>query len=213
MCKLPFKQNLRNGSAGHDREGKLKKLLVLLALLAITGTAFAGFSLGYKPLDLPTYVYGSGSGMHFSAENMNLLRIGWGASPDFRIEILAGYDKVTWEVDTLEASGSNFAMGASAFYVIAAPSNTVFSIGGSFLYNKSTGEYDNTDNPETTGYSFYPLMRIDFAIPGAERFALFTEFGGRYVSATTDYTSYEAKATEFSTWGSEHILGGAYYSF
>jgi len=198
------------------KEEKLKKLIVLLALLAFSGTAFAGFSLGFKPLELPNYVYNSGlsmAGTQLAASTMNLLRIGWGASPEFRIEILAGYDKVTWEADTLESNGSNFAMGASAFYVVASPANTVFSIGGSFLYNKCTSEYNNTDNPETTGYTFYPLMRVDFAIPGAERFALFTEFGGRYVSASTDYTSYDAKYTNFSTYGSEHILGGAYYSF
>ena len=57
-------------------------------------------------------------------------------------------------------------------------------------------------------------MRVDFAIPGAERFALFTEFGARYLSTTTDYgDGLEYKFTELSTWGSENILGGAYYSF
>ena len=115
---------------------------------------------------------------------------------------------------TTELNGSCFAMGLSGFYVIAAPSNTVFSIGASFVYNKTSSEIENVDGPETSGYSFYPLMRIDFAIPGAERLGLFSEFGARYVSATTtDDSDTEWKATDFSTWGSQNILGGVYYSF
>jgi hypothetical protein len=191
----------------------MKRLLTLVALLALSGTAMAGFSLGFKPLDLPQMVY-DGS---YDADGINMLRIGWGASEDFRIEVLAGYEKVNLEESdssSTEQSSSCFAMGLSGFYVIASPSNTVFSIGGSFVYSKTSSEYENVDGPETTGYSFYPIMRVDFAIPGAERFGLFTEFGARYVSATTsDDSDTEWKVSDFGTWGSENILGGAYYSF
>jgi hypothetical protein len=191
----------------------MKRLLTLAALLALTGTAMAGFSLGFKPLDLPISVWGD----DYASEGINMLRIGWGASEDFRVEVLAGYGKVNLEESdstSTEYSSSCFAMGLSGFYVIASPSNTVFSIGGSFVYNKTSSEYENVDGPETTGYSFYPIMRVDFAIPGAERFGLFTEFGARYVSATTtDDSDTEWKATDFGTWGSQNILGGAYYSF
>ena len=71
----------------------MKRMLTLLALLAISGTAMAGFSLGYKPLDLPVMV-----GLEdYSTDAINMLRIGWGASEDFRIEVLAGYQKVNWK--------------------------------------------------------------------------------------------------------------------
>lgn len=191
----------------------MKRMLILFALLAFSGTALAGFSLGFKPLDLPYMVDGTGS--YADMTNVPMLRIGWGASPEFRIEVLAGYDKWTWDGSdgTSEANGSIFSMGGSAFYVIASPSNTICSIGGSFVYSKASGEVGNTDIPGTSGYSIYPIIRVDFAIPGAERFALFTEFGARYVSATTDYEAGDAKYSDFGTWGSENILGGAYYSF
>jgi len=192
----------------------MKRLLTLTALLVLSGTAVAGFSLGFKPLSLPVGVDDS----EYASDGINMLRIGWGASPEFRVEVLAGYEKVNFEFTegstSTEYSGSCFALGISGFYVVAAPSNTVFSIGGSLVYDKTSSEYENVDGPETTGYSFYPLMRVDFAIPGAERFGLFTEFGARYVSATTtDDDDNEWKATDFGTWGSENILGGAYYSF
>ena len=192
----------------------MKRLFVAIALLSLAGSAFAGFSLGFKPLDLPVMVYSGG----YDADGLNMIRVGWSASSDFRIELLGGYGKVSWEADSagttaLDGSGSCFAMGASVFYVIANPANTVCSIGASFVYNKASTETNNVDGWATSGYSFYPLIRVDFAIPGAERFALFTEFGGRYMSATSELDTMKYKATDFSTWGSEHILGGAYYSF
>ena len=187
----------------------MTRVLTFLAVLALASTTFAGFSLGYKPLDLPAYV-----GTNFlSAETVHMLRLGFAASPDFRIELLLGYDHVSWEDSSSDANGTNLAFGGSAFYVIAAPSNTVFSIGGSLVYNKVTGEYNNSDMPETSGLSIYPVMRVDFAIPGAERFALFTEFGARYVSATTDNNGVDEKYSDFGVWGSDNVLGGAYYSF
>ena len=192
----------------------MKKVFLLFCLLAFAGTAFAGFSLGYKPIDFPYSVYGSAA----SLTSVNMLRVGFAASPDFRLELLAGYDKVNleWEEEgvSTEANGTVYVIGASGFYVIANPANTVFSIGLSFLYGKATGETAGYDTPETSGYGIYPIMRVDFAIPGAERFALFTEFGVRYLSATTDYTGGdEDKFNELQTWGSDNILGGAYYSF
>ncbi|MCK5064367.1 MAG: hypothetical protein KAQ97_03745 [Candidatus Fermentibacteraceae bacterium] len=193
----------------------MKKVFLLFCLLAITGTAFAGFSLGYKPVAIPGYVSGAGNVIF---ADVNLLRVGFAASPEFRLELLAGYDKLTFEIDiegtSVDADGTVYVIGASGFYVIAAPANTIFSIGLSFLYGKGTGETAGVDDPETSGYAIYPIMRVDFAIPGAERFALFTEFGARYLSTTTDYgDGLEYKFTELSTWGSENILGGAYYSF
>ncbi|MCD4848498.1 MAG: hypothetical protein K8R76_09915 [Candidatus Aegiribacteria sp.] len=194
----------------------MKKVFLLFCLLAITGTAFAGFSLGYKPLAIPAFVSGEGN---ITFTNVNLLRVGFAASPEFRLEFLAGYDKLNFELDvegsSVDAHETVYVIGASGFYVIASPANTVFSIGLSFLYGKGTGEdTDGTDLPETSGYGIYPIMRVDFAIPGAERFALFTEFGARYLSTTTDYDDgVEYKFSELSTWGSENILGGAYYSF
>jgi len=193
----------------------MKKVFLLFCLLAITGTAFAGFSLGYKPLAIPAFVSGEGN---VTFANVNLLRVGFAASPEFRLELLAGYDKLTFELDvegtSYDADETVYVIGASGFYVIAAPANTIFSIGLSFLYGKGTGETGGVDNPETSGYGIYPIMRVDFAIPGAERFALFTEFGARYLSTTTDYgDGVEYKFSELSTWGSENILGGAYYSF
>jgi hypothetical protein len=194
----------------------MKKVFLLFCLLAFASTAFAGFSLGYKPVDIPAMVIGE-SNVYFT--NVNLLRVGFAASPEFRIEFLAGYDKLNFELDSegssVDAHETVYVIGASGFYVIASPANTVFSIGLSFLYGKGTGEDTaGVDLPETSGYGIYPIMRVDFAIPGAERFALFTEFGARYLSATTDYTDgVKYKFNDLSTWGSDNILGGAYYSF
>lgn len=193
----------------------MKKVFLLFCLLAFAGTAFAGFSLGYKQVDFPYYVYESEIALY---TNVNLLRVGFAASTDFRLELLAGYDKANfeWEEDgvSTDANQTVYVIGASGFYVIASPANTVFSVGLSFLYGKGTGESNGYDGPETSGYGLYPIMRVDFAIPGAERFALFTEFGVRYISATTDLDGGdENKFNELSTWGSENILGGAYYSF
>ena len=193
----------------------MTKALVVLAVLALAGSALAGgYSIGYKQLDLPVNVYSQS----MSTDLMHMLRLGFSASPDFRIEILLGYDHVSWEdndpaATITESNGTNFAFGGSAFYVIANPANTVFSIGGSFVYNKVTGEIQNVDIDETSAYSIYPIMRVDFAIPGADRFALFTEFGARYTSANTDYSAGEQSFSDFSTWGSDNVLGGAYYSF
>ncbi len=193
----------------------MKKVFLLFCLLAFAGTAFAGFSLGYKPLSIPAMVSEDGNVLF---TNVYLLRMGFAASPDFRIELLAGYDKVDVEYEddgtSIEANETVFVIGASGFYVIANPANTVFSIGLSFLYGKGTGEVNGFDIPETSGIGIYPIMRVDFAIPGAERFALFTEFGTRYLSTSTENDDgADYKFTELSTWGSENILGGAYYSF
>lgn len=200
------------------RRRVMKKVFLLFCLLAFAGTAFAGFSLGYKPVSFPYYVYTTEYAEYASLTNVNMLRVGFSASPDFRLELLAGYDKVNfeWEVEgvTTDANQTVYVIGASGFYVIANPANTVFSVGLSFLYGKATGETGGYDTPETSGYGIYPIMRVDFAIPGAERFALFTEFGARYLSATTDLDGGdENKYNELCTWGSENILGGAYYSF
>ncbi len=193
----------------------MKKVFLLFCLLAFAGTAFAGFSLGYKPVSFPYYVYDAELAL---LTNVNMLRVGFAASPDFRLELLAGYDKANfeWEEDgvSTDANQTVYVIGASGFYVIANPANTVFSVGLSFLYGKASGESNGVDGPETSGYGIYPIMRVDFAIPGAERFALFTEFGIRYLSATTDIDGGdEYKFNDLSTWGSDNILGGAYYSF
>ncbi len=194
----------------------MKKVFLLFCLLAFASTAFAGFSLGYKPISIPYNVSSDGNALF---TNVNLLRVGFAASPEFRLEFLAGYDKVNFEYEiegvTFDSNETIYVIGASGFYVIAAPANTVFSIGLSFIYGKGTGEdVTGADEPETSGYGIYPIMRVDFAIPGAERFALFTEFGIRYLSTTTDLDDGdEYKFNDLSTWGSENILGGAYYSF
>jgi len=192
----------------------MTRVFAVLAVLALAGSAFAGFSIGYKPLELPVGVTGS-TAAYF--DMMHMLRLGFAASSDFRIELLLGYDNVSFDDETaspvVDGNLSNFAVGGSAFYVIAHPSYTVFSIGGSFVYNSTSGEYINVDIDGTTGLSIYPIMRVDFNIPGAERFALFTEFGGRYVNATTDTAAGDVSYSDFGTWGSENIIGGAYYSF
>lgn len=193
----------------------MKKVFLLFCLLAFASTAFAGFSLGYKPINIPYNVSSAGNVLF---TNVNLLRVGFAASPEFRLEFLAGYDKVNFEYEisgeSYDTNETVYVIGASGFYVIAQPANTVFSIGLSFIYGKGTGEEGGIDIPETSGYGIYPIMRVDFAIPGAERFALFTEFGIRYLSTTTDFDDGdEYKYNDLSTWGSENILGGAYYSF
>jgi hypothetical protein len=192
----------------------MMRILALLAVLTLAGSAFAGFSIGFKQLDLPYAVAGT-STAYFDA--MNMLRLGFAASPDFRIELLLGYDNVSYKDETaspeIEGNLSNFAVGGSAFYVVAHPSNTVFSIGGSLVYNSTSGEYNNADIDGTTGLSIYPIARIDFSIPGADRFALFTELGARYVKANTDTSGGDLSYSDFGTWGSENIIGGAYYSF
>ncbi len=190
----------------------MTRVLAVLAVLALAGSAFAGFSIGYKPLDLPVGVVSSTTAYF---DMMHMLRLGFAASSDFRIELLLGYDNVSFDDEITPADGnmSNFAVGGSAFYVIAHPSHTVFSIGGSLVYNSTSGEINNVDIDGTTGLSIYPIMRVDFSIPGAERFALFSEYGARYVSANTDTATGDMSFSDFGTWGSENIIGGAYYSF
>lgn len=191
----------------------MTRVLAVLAVLALAGSAFAGFSIGYKQLDLPV---GVNSSTDSDFDMMHMIRLGFAASADFRIELLLGYDNVSFDDEiepATDGNRSNFAVGGSAFYVIAQPSFTVFSIGGSLVYNTTSGEDDGNNIDGTTGLSIYPIMRVDFAIPGADRFALFTEFGGRYVKATTDTAGGDMTYSDFGTWGSENIIGGAYYSF
>ena len=189
------------------------KKLSLLMILVFAGSVFAGFSLGYKPLELPVYTYFLVSG-ELLTDEVPMLRIGAAASPEFRVEGLIGYDKVSYDDDAdNEYSGSIFAIGGSAFYVIANPANTVFSLGGSLVYSKFSSETNDVDGPETSGLSIYPIMRVDFAIPGAERFAFFTEFGLRYQKASTDIDGEDYHHSDFGFYGSKNILGGAYYSF
>lgn len=191
------------------------KKLSLLLILVFAGSAFAGFSIGFKMLDLPSYTgYSTGQGVQIFTSEVPMIRIGAAASPEFRVEGLIGYDKISYDDDSdVEYSASLFAIGGSAFYVIANPANTVFSLGGSLVYSKTSSETDNVDGPETSGLSIYPIMRVDFAIPGAERFAFFTEFGLRYQKTSTDIDGDDYHHSDFGFYGSKNILGGAYYSF
>lgn len=195
----------------------MKRVFLVICLFAIAGSAFAGFSIGFKHTEVPTYVNTS----TLDLTDVYLLRVGAMASPEFRIEGYLGYGKEHFEVDpstpTMDYDGSVMVFGAGGYYVIAAPANTSFSIGAQFLYAKTTSETSGTDNPETTCWSFDPLMRIDFAIPGAERFALFTEFGIRYANATTKddtgTTDIDYKWSGWQTYSPTNILAGAYYIF
>jgi hypothetical protein len=191
----------------------MKKAALLVALI-VAGSAFAGgFSLGFKLVELPTYVYSTDT----YDVDVPMLRLGSALSPQFRVEALLGYRNDGFTIETTagdtEYDLSAFAIGGSAFYVIASPANTVFSIGGSIVYGTSNIDPEGAPDEETSTLAFFPVMRVDFAIPGAERFALFTEYGARYVSATTTIDDVEYKYSDLSTWGSENILGGAYYSF
>ena len=60
-------------------------------------------------------------------------------------------------------------------------------------------------------------MRADYAVPGMNDVAFFSEFGMRYDKATTtDETGaddFETSYSHFGTYGSPHILGGVYYRF
>jgi hypothetical protein len=146
-----------------------------------------------------------------------MLRLGSALSPQFRVEALLGYMKDGYTVDVggteTDLDVSMFTIGGSAFYVVANPANTVFSVGGSIVYGSGTVDPEGGTDEETSVLAFYPVMRVDFAIPGAERFALFTEYGVRYVSATTSIDDDEYKFSELGTFGSDMIIGGAYYSF
>lgn len=199
----------------------MKRVLTLICLLAFAGSAFAQFSLGFNQVEIPTYVSVSG-GMLYT-EDMNMLRIGSMFSPQFRVEGYIGYMKETFELDPqpatpVEYEGSGMAFGAGGYYVIEAPANTSFSFGARFLYGTSTWEA-GTDETETTAWSLDPLMRIDFAIPGAERLAFFTEYGFRYANATSTFTDAgvqdptDYKWSGFETYAPSNILAGAYYVF
>ncbi|NOQ21306.1 MAG: hypothetical protein GQ565_01475 [Candidatus Aegiribacteria sp.] len=200
----------------------MKRVFLLICLLAFAGTAFAGFSLGFKHTEVPTYVNIGTSGASVDLYDVYMLRIGAMASPQFRIEGYIGYAKESYEIDPstppTEIDGSVMVFGAGGYYVIASPANTSFSIGAQFLYGKTTYEVNgNSNQPETTAWCLDPLMRIDFAIPGAERFALFTEFGIRYANATTEVTTttgtIDYKWSGWQTYSPANILAGAYYIF
>lgn len=188
------------------------RLLAAALVLALTGTAAAGgFSLGFKEVDLPTYVFTDGSPAEATAP---MLRLGSALSPEFRIEALLGYVKSSFDIENGgNGSASTFAIGGSGFYVIAAPSNTVFSIGGSLIYAKSSIE----DGNSTSDLTILPVMRADFAVPNMDRVAFFSEFGLRYDKATTKVetgdTTTDYSYSHFGTYNSPHILGGVYYSF
>lgn len=199
----------------------MRRVFLLICVLAFAGTAFAGFSIGFKHTEVPAYVNTSGSSSSLVLTDAYMLRIGAMASPDFRIEGYLGYGKEHFELDpsssTMEYDGSVMVLGAGGYYIVAAPANTSFSIGAQFLYGKTTSEEGGTDQPETTSWSLDPLMRIDFAIPGAERLAFFTEFGIRYANATTtiEATSgnVDSKWSGWQTYAPTNILAGAYYVF
>ena len=194
----------------------MKRVILLFCLLAFAGTSFAGFSLGFKYTEMPTYVYDTGG---VETGDMYMLRFGAMASPTFRIEALAGYGKESFEVDpgTSDYDGTMYAIGAGGYYVMEAPANTSFSIGLQFIYGKSTYEVNGVDGPETSTYSIDPLMRIDFAIPGAERLAFFTEYGIRYANVTTTVETtggdVDYNWSGYQTYSPMHILAGAYYVF
>ncbi|MFO8184431.1 MAG: hypothetical protein R6U39_09690 [Candidatus Aegiribacteria sp.] len=200
----------------------MKRVLTLICLLAFAGTAFAQFSLGFKQVELPTLVDDD----YMSTMDMNMLRIGTMASPQIRVEGYLGYAKDSFEYDeegeTYEYDGTAYTFGGGGYYIIAAPANTSFSFGLQFLYGSTSSEMSaanvSVDGPSTSAWCLDPLMRIDFAIPGAERLAFFTEFGGRYASATTTYETVGGNDQEYNwsgmqTYSPANILAGAYYVF
>ena len=199
----------------------MKKVFLLFCLLAISSTAFAGFSIGFKQTPVPTYVNVGTGYSYLELEDVYMLRIGALASPSFRIEGYIGYGSEHFELDPSDADyefdGTVMVFGGGGYYIIADPANTSFSIGAQFLYSKSTFEVGGVDGPETTAWSLDPLMRIDFAIPGAERLAFFTEYGIRYANATTTEevgtTSIDYKWSGWQTYSPPNILAGAYYVF
>jgi hypothetical protein len=187
------------------------KVLVPLMLLAISATALAGgFSLGFKEVEIPYLTNGAGS---VTMADLGLLRLGSALSPEFRIEVLLGYGNNRYEFEDTDYDFSTFAIGGSGFYVVANPSNTVFSIGGSLIYAKS----NNGEDISTSDLTLLPVMRADYAVPGMSDVAFFSEFGLRYDKATTtDETGsddLEYSYSHFGTYSSPHILGGMYYSF
>jgi len=199
----------------------MKRVLLSICLFTLAGTSLAGFSIGFNQTDIPWMVSASGADIYL--EDMYLLRFGAMFSPDFRAEAYLGYEKQSWELDPqpvtpVEPNGSGTVFGAGGYYVMEAPANTSFSIGLRFLYGSVNVE-DGIYEFETTSYAIDPLMRIDFAIPGAEQLALFTEYGARYVKATTKTTvSGVASTTDdvFSglwTYAPPNVLAGIYYVF
>ncbi|RKZ07529.1 hypothetical protein DRQ25_11365 [Candidatus Fermentibacteria bacterium] len=196
----------------------MKRVFLLICVLAFAGTAFAGFSIGFKQTPVPTYL---SSALSLTTDDVYMLRLGAMASPDFRIEGYLGYGTQHAELDPavlgVEYDGSVMVFGAGGYYIIAAPANTSFSIGAQFLYGKATGEYGTSWDHETSTWSLDPLMRIDFAIPGAERLAFFTEYGIRYANATTTYTEgttvIDRVWSGWQTYSPPNILAGAYYIF
>ncbi|MEN8207707.1 MAG: hypothetical protein ABFR50_00495 [Candidatus Fermentibacteria bacterium] len=109
----------------------MKRVFLLVCLLAFAGTAFAGFSIGFNSVEVPWYVEGDG---YLATEDMYLLRVGAMASPDFRIEGYLGYAKETFETDpmqtgTVDVTGSGMVFGAGAYYIIPNPANTQLSTG------------------------------------------------------------------------------------
>jgi hypothetical protein len=191
----------------------MTRIFAAIAILALAGSALAGYSIGFK------HAWVVSDAQSPSMSDMYMLRFGAMASPQFRMEGLLGYNKWSSETDPgdAESDNSTWAFGASGYYLVADPANTQFSIGGQFIYAKSSSETNGEDGPETSGYVISPLMRIDFAIPGAERFALFTEYGIRYFSSTTTVEGAE-QDTDYSwsgyqTYAPSEILAGAYYTF
>lgn len=188
----------------------MRSLVPVLLLLVAAASFAGGFSLGFKEVEIPVYSTGL-SGVQMA--DLPLLRLGSALSPEFRIEVLLGYGKDSYEIENADADGSTFAIGGSGFYVIANPSNTVFSIGGSLIYAKSS----SGDDVSTSDLTLLPVMRADYAVPGMSDVAFFSEFGLRYDNATTTTETsgddIEASYSHFGTYGSPHILGGVYYSF
>ena len=199
----------------------MKRVFVLVCLLAFAGTAFAGFSIGFNQTEIPVMVDVSYGEVY--AEDMYMLRFGAMASPEFRLEGYVGYMKQTFELDPqptvpVELEGSAMAFGGGGYYVVEAPANTSFSMGARFLYGTSNFEAGTTEY-ETTSWCLDPLMRIDFAIPGAEQLAFFTEYGFRYASATGTTTVSGVQSTTDDKWSGlatyspPNVLAGAYYIF
>ncbi|MBD3369280.1 hypothetical protein GF402_02835 [Candidatus Fermentibacteria bacterium] len=196
----------------------MRGLLLATAVLVLAAGALAGgYSLGYKQMSIPAYVGTEWLGDIYMT-TVHMFRFGAAASPEFRVEALLGYSKYSVDygdtVGTEEYEASLYALGGSGYYVIAEPANTVASIGGSFVYVSSSSESDGVDGPSTSGFVITPVLRVDFAIPGAERFALFTEYGIKYASLTTEYSdNTEDDYSGYQIYGPPNVLAGAYYSF
>ncbi|MCC6872425.1 MAG: hypothetical protein IT351_08615 [Candidatus Fermentibacter sp.] len=190
------------------------RVIVPLMLLLSTVSAFAGgFSLGFKEVEVPYLVTPGLTHSSVHMADLGMLRLGSALSPEFRIEVLLGYGKNSYEDEVNDAEYSTFAIGGSGFYVIARPSNSVFAIGGSLIYAKS----NNGEDVSTSDLTLLPVMRADYAVPGMSDVAFFSEFGLRYDKATTtdesDPQDLDFSYSHFGTYASPHVLGGVYYSF